>query len=242
MNNQPAIFVINLEHSKERRKHIEEQLNNLGLDFEIIKAIDGKNLSENQLKQYSKKEALRVKGRELSTGEIACSLSHLELWKRIVDEDLQKALILEDDAMIGEILKKIIKLENTFPPSWELINFTTDWKLIPFGKPIYDIYRMANIKGISNRSSTYLINKKGAERLLNHAFPIRLPIDDLKGRTKMTGLVIYSIHPQIASFMDFKSDTWSITNRNKLETTFLFKLRRFCKTIIHLLHRFSNHY
>jgi GR25 family glycosyltransferase involved in LPS biosynthesis len=38
------IWVLNLERSKERRAFMEKQLQNLDLEFEIIKAVDGKLL------------------------------------------------------------------------------------------------------------------------------------------------------------------------------------------------------
>ena len=40
------IFVINMKTSVKRRKIMEEQLKNLGLDFEIFEAVRGDSLSE----------------------------------------------------------------------------------------------------------------------------------------------------------------------------------------------------
>ncbi|MGH7884798.1 MAG: glycosyltransferase family 25 protein [Thermodesulfobacteriota bacterium] len=240
MKQQISIKIINLERSKARREFIEKQLKRLNLNFEIVKAVDGNDLNENDLKNYSRKEALKVNGRELLSGEIGCVLSHIKVWQQLIEEDLQHVLVLEDDAMIGEMLLKILDLKETYPSDWEYINFVTDWKLVPFGNPIYDIYRIASIKGISNRTCAYLINRKGAEKLISKIYPIRLPVDNFVGKTNMTGLVLYSIHPQVASFSDFRSDIWKVSDRTKLKTTIRFKAKRISKKIIQLLHNINN--
>lgn len=236
------IKVINLEGSHERRIFMEEQLARLELKYEFVNAVDGRNLSEKDLEKYSIRDSLKSMGRELSNGEIACALSHIKIWNQLIDEKIERVLVLEDDALIGKALLGVLNCIESFPEDWEYINFVTDWKLIPFGKPIHDIYRMARIKGTSNRSTVYLINYKGAEKLLKAAFPIRMPVDNLVGRTKYTDLRIYSIHPQVASFYNFESDIWKITNRDELRTTLSFKLKKVCRKIIHLLQRLKNRY
>ena len=42
----PPIWVLSLERSKDRRLFMENQLKGLNLEFEIIKAVDGQALTE----------------------------------------------------------------------------------------------------------------------------------------------------------------------------------------------------
>ena len=49
---------------------MERQLSRLGMDYEIFPAVDGQQLSDRDLPQYSAKAAKRLIGRELSRGEI----------------------------------------------------------------------------------------------------------------------------------------------------------------------------
>ena len=189
---------------------MKEQLDKFCLTFEIIPAVDGRNLSDSDLRKYSKKDALRCIGRELSPGEIACALSHADMWRRIVDQNLDEVLILEDDVLIGEMLLRILHCRNRLPEDWELINFMTDARQVPFGSPVYDIYRACHFRHYANRTAALLINRKGAQKLLARVYPIRRAADGLTGRTYLTDLISYGITPQVAALSHFESDIWSV--------------------------------
>jgi len=97
----PLIWVINLKRSIERRQHITRHLDGLGLDYELIEAVDGRELSPEELEQaYCSSAAIASIRRELTPGEIGWSLSHLRLYQRQVDERLDEVVILEDDVEI----------------------------------------------------------------------------------------------------------------------------------------------
>ncbi len=240
MKKKLPVLVVNLEHSKERRRHIEKQLTNLNIDFELIKAIDGTKISEKDLELYSKKESIKTIGRELSPGEVGCALTHAKIWERMIIESIEEALILEDDALIGEMLFKILEVREKFPNDWEHINFATDGRLKPFGKPIYDIYRVANITRSANRTSTYLLNIKGARKLMRHVYPIRLASDGIMRRNDITNLIRYGIYPQVAAPGYFESDIWKNSIRSDLETTISFEAKIFCKKIIRFMQKMVN--
>lgn len=185
---------------------MQKQLNGLGVEFDIFHAIDGKRLSENDLKKYSKEAAIKEVGRELIHGEIAWALSHAKIWQSMIEKGDKEVLILEDDVILGEMLIKILDYRHKLPDDWEMINFSTDADLLPFGDPIYDIFRVAHLQ--RNRCSAYLINFNGAQKLLSHVYPIRFAADGLTGRTYITSLIHYGIYPKCAVLADFKSNIW----------------------------------
>lgn len=119
----PPIWVLNLERSKDRRLFMENQLKGLNLEFEIIKAVDGQALTEDGLKSYSERATIRCVGTALRPGAIACALSHARMWHRIIEENLNEVLILENDALFGESLIDILQSRHQFPPDWEFMNF-----------------------------------------------------------------------------------------------------------------------
>lgn len=203
-----TIWVLNLERSEQRRYFMKEQLRKFNLRFEIIRAVDGRNIPERDLKCYSRQEAVKCAGRELSPGEVACALSHAKMWERLVAKNLNEVLVLEDDVVVGEMFMRILDLRHKFPAGWELVNFMTSAKQIPFGAPIYDIYRACRFKGYANGACAYLLNRAGAERLLSHVYPIRWAADGMTGRTYITGLVSYGIDPRVVALGSFESDIW----------------------------------
>ena len=68
------VYVINMERSVNRRTSMEEQLRKLGVDYEIVKAVDGSQLTD---------DAIHNEGREddpFSRSEIGCMLSHCKVY------------------------------------------------------------------------------------------------------------------------------------------------------------------
>ncbi len=198
-------YVINLARAVERRAHMEQQLQRLGIDYEIFPAIDGQELSEEDLRQYSAKEAKKLNGRELSKGEIGCALSHLRIYEKLISSGEEDCLILEDDVNIGQMFVEILRHKEKLPSDWEFINFVTDAKEQPFGLPICDIYRPARFKNRANRTSANLVNVKGARKLAAHARPLRTSADGLTGRTEITGLISYGIYPRVVTLHEVES-------------------------------------
>ena len=81
------IYIINLERRKDRRERIERTLNDLGLSFKTIKAVDGKNLTQNMINEMGIEILPNYKdpytGRSMTFGEIGCFLSHYNIWKEV---------------------------------------------------------------------------------------------------------------------------------------------------------------
>ena len=74
---------------------------------------------------YSNDLAFKLEGRGLSLDEIACSSSHLSIYKKIVKENIAESIIFEDDIIVSP---KLIKFINKIPRHVELINFKSDAK------------------------------------------------------------------------------------------------------------------
>jgi glycosyl transferase family 25 len=194
----PPIWVINLKRSIDRNNYITTHLNELGLPFELIEGVDGQNLTPKEFAAiYSGEQAVISIGRELSRGEIGCSLSHLKLYQRMIDENLDEALILEDDVVIDSDFFEIIKRKVFFPKDWELILFYHGGTQISFWqrKTFYQHYQFVKFAHKTWGSLSYIIKQSAARKLLAHAYPIRVPADSLTGGDIRTGVRLYGINP-----------------------------------------------
>ncbi|NLC12876.1 MAG: glycosyltransferase family 25 protein [Chloroflexi bacterium] len=203
------IWVINLKKDKERREFMTSQLGRLGLSFEIVEAVDGSILTNQDLKSYSADLALKTIHRQLIPNEIGCALSHIGLWERMMRENIAEALIFEDDALISEAFLGVLANRDKLPENWEHINFTTWARVVPFGDFIYDIYRAAKYLERPFLASAYLLTKSGAEKLLSKVFPLYIPIDDY---FSIVCLSSYAVEPQVVSLKNTGS---SIGTRKK---------------------------
>ena len=107
------VYVISLKSSVGRKKHITESLNNSGIPYTIIEAVNGSMLNDQELQKIC--SGIFESGfytRYLLKGEIGCVLSHFSLYRKMIDENMEIACILEDDAAIADNFKDLLFSEN----------------------------------------------------------------------------------------------------------------------------------
>ncbi len=100
--------ILSLPRYQHRFEHTKQRLEEAGfVNLQFYKGVDG---FEENLEEVSKTlELPGVYVDEISTkpGHIACTLSHITLWKKIVDDNLPYLLIFEDDALPHPRFKEI---------------------------------------------------------------------------------------------------------------------------------------
>lgn len=111
--NVDHIYVINLVRRPERRQRMTKCLEILGIEAQIWKAVDGKELSEEFLVS---KNIKAIDGymdpyhkRPMTYGEIGCFLSHYRVWEDMIANNMSKAIVLEDD----------VRFERDFKNRWQ---------------------------------------------------------------------------------------------------------------------------
>lgn len=91
-------FIIHLERAVPRRRQAEACAASLPMPAEIMAAVDGRLMSDDERQAVVRRRLLAPRYPfELSQGETACFLSHRKAWQRIVDSGLDAGLIVEDD-------------------------------------------------------------------------------------------------------------------------------------------------
>lgn len=218
----PPIFIISLKDSS-RRSIIAQRLQALGLNFAFFDAVDGRKLSEQDLAQvdyayYPK----RFGQKPLTLGEVGCALSHIKLYEYLRERDIPEAIILEDDAFptlyFPEILKEALK---KLPKKAEMLFLDHGKaKICPFTRSLPERYRLAryltpsrNSKRVIIRATGYYLTKIGIKKLLDKAYPIRLPADYLTGNLQLTGIHAYGIEPSCVSYFNGESEIYSVERR-----------------------------
>jgi glycosyl transferase family 25 len=99
-------YVINLARSLDRRAHITAELKKTGLDYEIITAIDGRELDLNDPTIVH--PSLLTSSTPFPAGMAGGGLSHLSAYRKIIADGLDKALVLEDDVILPADLGSLI--------------------------------------------------------------------------------------------------------------------------------------
>ncbi len=106
------VFYINMNRCGNRREQTERQLRNAGIkDFERFAAVTPATASSLGFEVSPSVDA--------RSG--ACALSHMSLYKRVVDDNLTAALILEDDVEIDAGLLERAKEFDQALPSYDML-------------------------------------------------------------------------------------------------------------------------
>lgn len=91
-----ATFVINLDRSTDRMTVMARQLETLGVPFQRFPAVDGAKVSRADLQRL----ATPVCRTFCTPSMIGCALSHMNLWRLVVERGYERALVIEDDARL----------------------------------------------------------------------------------------------------------------------------------------------
>jgi glycosyl transferase family 25 len=191
------VFVINLERSRHRREYMLNYLAGHGIEARVFPAVDGAKLDVAQLARqgiYYDALAHRKFSRSLSPNEIACTLSHLNLHRTMVEENIAMAMVLEDDAMFGpRIASRVGGALSEAPPDWDLLQLSHNCEeFVGFTE---NLVRFPSDKRMPVGSAGYLIRTSGAEKMLANGFPICYPADSLIGRSHRWGVTVYGFAP-----------------------------------------------
>ncbi|PHM51032.1 glycosyltransferase family 25 protein [Xenorhabdus sp. KK7.4] len=188
------IFVINLKKDINRRESIQQQADELDLQINFIDAINGKDLSENEIKNLSQD----FYSNGMTLGELGCSLSHISIYHKMINENIPLALILEDDAKLNKRLKHVYTLisnynkKNRNKPIVYLLSKTNEY-IDTFKIKLSDTYALVNVID-ADFAYGYMINNLSAKRLLNFLQPVWIEADKWRflqerGIVKIKGLI-----------------------------------------------------
>jgi GR25 family glycosyltransferase involved in LPS biosynthesis len=187
------LYYINLDDNLKRKISIENMLVNLGFTNCLrIPAVNTKTF-DNVLKYKnlikpnalntlieSNETHIRHNHYELTNGAVGCYLSHMEIYAKMVSNDIPYAIILEDDVEISTS-------KNDFWRILPNIKIPEDCDIFLINVNIYDLHPQTispNIKKINFFFGThfYILTLAGAKKLIKHLFPIQMQIDSQLAR------------------------------------------------------------
>lgn len=208
--NEIPIFVINLKQDTEKRKHMYELCQKYSLNCHFIDAIFGKDLDASFVKEVTDDEVSRkIHGKLLSRGEIGCALSHIKIYREIVEKKIENAIIFEDDIVLEKGFEEIIGKTKNFPEDWEvmllgyysrasdeLISKSSLW----FKKNLVGDFHAVRLVQLAFGTHGYMINSKGVKKLLDSLETIVKPIDHYTGIESYVNM--YAIKPRVVRISD----------------------------------------
>lgn len=232
------IFVINLDSSVDRIENMQAQCSKLGIEFERVSAVRGKNLSSaEKAAVYNRDVNLAKYDKELNDGEIGCYMSHARCWEQILIQKLDYALILEDDAILTpEITAYIAKLAGS-NSEWDYIKLSHGRKpknilnAIDLGDGLF----LGQCIKLPSTTTGQFVSLAGAKKLLEHAYPIARPIDiDIQFWYEKS-LRSFVVRPFPILNGDFGSEINQVTDRRQMDKRQLARIWQKMKFELNLL-------
>lgn len=187
-------FVVNLEKNKERLLTISRRLDALGIDFERINAIYGREVHQREkLRNSSAFWWWAIKGYPMRDGEYGCAMSHLLIYKRMIEDGTPYACILEDDAIPRSVLPRLLTyLEKNIDSNRAQVYLISNHR---GDKGVEGGFNSVRVED-GSCTDGYVITVKAAKKILEKNFPIRCPSDTWGLWAKKRWIELYQAYPE----------------------------------------------
>lgn len=184
---------------------MEDQLNKLNIPFEIFEAVKGSDLSEKEIAGYYNADYYNNRPDYFTPGLAGCTISHYFLYKKIVKEKIDVAIILEDDMILHESFPEIAsKLSSIIRNDEAILFFYQSYYKIPLADsgvlPInhkFNLYQLVSTFALRSTGG-YMIKYETAKCLAEKLMPFSAYPDDWKSfydRKMLNGIRI--VYPYI---------------------------------------------
>lgn len=190
------IYCLNLESSQVRKTAMKKVFSKHNMNVDFVKAIHPRSPEYKKILNDPNKVdrlgfALRCfcqkecdhRVRKLRPTEIAISLSHLSIYKLMVKDNIEWAMVCEDDIRFIDNFKEIVgkqisQLRYTQEPCIVCLGGHMDNIGLKINDPIH--FELIRQKQGSYSNYCYILNNKAAKVLIKNFFPIRKPEDSYK--------------------------------------------------------------
>lgn len=161
-------FVISLSTANERREHISSEFGKKSINFDFFDA-----LTPEPAALFAKELNLNVDEQSLTKGEVACFMSHVFLWNKMISENIPHMAIFEDDIYLGENVKAFLTETSWIEPHWHLIKIEEFTPKVALGEKIKVFQTepqraLFDLKSKNLGTAGYILSLHGAKQLINY--------------------------------------------------------------------------
>ena len=237
---QISCFVVNLASARERRAAMRALLTRHGITPTWFDAVDGRILSDEALARAFDAPRAQIAYGPMSRGEIGTSLSHLEIYRKMVEQEIPCATILEDDVLLAEDFRSLLdsqgpnSLAGAFAPQDPvMVQLTHVARGYRLGATPLGSRQIVRPHGGVWLTSGYFLTLAAARNLLRAMHPVWMVADHWRYFEREGLLRLYALTPNAVweSHLSQASDIAPERRaRRKDKKTITDRLRRFADT------------
>ena len=184
------VFVINLESSVDRMKAAAAQLTTLRVPYERFPAVYGAGLPPVERKAALSWRWWCATGRPVRLGEIGCWFSHTNICRKMVEEQIPLACVLEDDAKLAANLRyNLERVEAIANPQESAVYLLSNWTNVACEteeiRPSLQAWS----------AEAYVLTLAGAKAILKVNDPMRVPCDCWQYFARFGGVKVFNVFP-----------------------------------------------
>lgn len=223
-------YVINLPYCRERRKSVLAECARYGLEPDVVPGVDGRSLPESELRRA----VFDPDRNSLGKAEIGCTLSHLGVYRDMLEKGVPIALILEDDSVFSRdpcpLLAEFERRPGNGADAY-LLTHRSNRYIASVSRRIGDFtfYRGWNGVGCNG----YVVTNRAAARLCAFQTPIRCMCDDWKVfliydvvRFHVCDKEIVGLHPELGDVSSSLLEDGRLTGDDPKKKRYFRDLRR----------------
>lgn len=171
------VYLINLDRATERLAKMQARLEGLGLPYERVPAVDGRDLTF-PMPEFRELSYKLLHGRRRIPAEVGCYLSHLDCARRLLASDASHALILEDDVTFPDDFRDLLDAALARQGGWDILRLSSlnTGPKVPYA-PLTKGRSLAVALMREKGAGAYVINRRAAEWFVNGLLPMRLSWD-----------------------------------------------------------------
>ena len=192
------IFLINLDRSKDRLEHMRKSLAALDLPYERVLAVNGAELSPEDLaRAFDTRRSLAANRAQMTLGQIGCALSHDSIYLRMQTEGIDSAVVLEDDIDFSPtFLRALDYVKSVMDVSRPQV-FLFSYARNPHSFESSGVAQSFEaVKQKSMACTDAYVLTLPAARLIYHAnYPVLTCADDFRRWRRYFGLELYRVLP-----------------------------------------------
>ncbi len=172
-------IVISLKTATARREHIVQEFGKKKIGFEFFDA-----LMPDLARPLAEKMQLNIQEDFLSPGELACFMSHVSIWQKMLDEHIPHLAIFEDDVYLGNAAAELLNNVGWINPNWDIIKTEAFADQVFLGNAQSEIANgmrhIVQLTGKNLGTAGYILSLEGAQKYLEYVKKIQLiPLDQV---------------------------------------------------------------
>lgn len=189
-------LLINLDRSPERMRDMSVRLNEIGLPFQRVPAIDGKELGPGPWEGVNKKGFELCHGKRLPPNEAGCYLSHVKAIRCFMESDAEFCLILEDDVTPAPEFPEVVEALLMRADDWDVVKLNGRHSGTPVAqRRLVGPYKLVACLTRNTGSAAYVLNRYAGQQYLKRLLPMIVPVDHAMDKAWRFGIKFRGVRP-----------------------------------------------